>query len=80
MNISFTKEAVKALARMDGNTRKRIHTAINKIPVGDIKPMVGQIGRYRLRIGDWRILFGIENEDIVITDIGPRGQIYKGGH
>jgi len=79
MNISFTKDAVKALERMDARTQQRIRTAILTIPKGDIKPMEGQRGRYRLRVGSWRVLFGMVGEDIVISDIGPRGQIYKGG-
>jgi mRNA interferase RelE/StbE len=40
--------------------------------------MTGREG-YRLRIGDWRALYRIENDRLVIlvVDIGPRGDIYK---
>jgi mRNA interferase RelE/StbE len=45
-------------------------------PVGDIKPLTGQKG-YRLRVGHYRILFHIEENVIVVTNIEPRGQAYK---
>ena len=79
MNITYTKQATKTLARMDTRTRQRIRDAILTIPKGNIKPMEGQPGRYRLRVGGWRVLFGMDGDNIVIADVGPRGQIYKGG-
>lgn len=39
--------------------------------------MVGR-GGYRLRIGDYRALFDIIDNEIVVHEIGLRGQIYKG--
>jgi len=43
---------------------------------GDVKKLQGADG-YRLRIGDLRVLFVIENTTITIKDILPRGQAYK---
>lgn len=36
--------------------------------------------QYRLRVGDFRIIFTIDNGQYIICviDIGNRGQIYKG--
>ena len=39
--------------------------------------MAGRDG-YRLRIGGYRALFDITENEIVVYEIGPRGQIYKG--
>jgi len=36
-----------------------------------------KIGTYRFRIGDYRAIFDIEGEDIVILRIGHRKDIYK---
>ena len=39
--------------------------------------MAGKEG-FRLRIGKYRVLFGIKGDAIVVTDIDLRGKIYKG--
>lgn len=35
------------------------------------------MGAYRFRIGDYRIIFNIEGENIVILRVGHRKSIYK---
>ncbi len=32
---------------------------------------------YRLRVQDWRVIFHIEDDTLVVDDIGPRGAIYE---
>lgn len=41
--------------------------------------MAGSEGFYRLRVGDYRILYTVEEEIITVrvTDEGNRGDIYK---
>lgn len=84
--IEYSKDAVKFIKKQDINQKKRIRTAIDglkEIPMrGDIKPLEGyKDGRYRLRIGIYRIIFKIVDNDkieiIYIMDIGSRGDIYK---
>ena len=41
---------------MDSRTKQRMKTAIEGIPAGDIKPLKGNSGSYRLRVGGWRII------------------------
>ena len=45
----------------------------------DVKMMSGQIGCYRLRIGDWRVIFDRQDDIrvIAIEKIGSRGDVYK---
>ncbi len=57
VNIHYSKRSVKAINGMDKPTKHRIRFAIEAIPNGDIKPLKGLIGSYRLRVGDWRIIF-----------------------
>ncbi len=82
-NIVFTDEALKNLDNMD-------KTAIDRI-IKKLKWFVKQeklldfakrleydaIGQYRLRIGDYRVVFDNEKENIIILRIGHRSSIYK---
>lgn len=79
MEIRYSKAAVKAISGMDRPTKQRIKDGIEKLPQGDIKPLQGSNGSYRLRVGDWRILFSYPEHDIILIEkIGPRGGVYKG--
>lgn len=49
----------------------------NEIPFGDIKKLQGIENGYRLRVGNLRVLFSIEDDIIYIDNIIPRGQAYK---
>ena len=47
---------------------------------GDVKPLSGSVRLYRLRVGDWRIVFSYpDGNTVVIEKIAPRGEVYKGG-
>ena len=77
--IHYSKTAVKAIGEMDRPTKQRVKAAIEKLPEGDVKPLRGATGSYRLRVGDRRILFSYPEHDIILIEkIGPRGDIYKG--
>lgn len=78
MNIGFSKKCEKYL-QLSLPKRIAIHLPdrINQIPEGDIKPLSGGKGEYRLRIGKFRILFYIEAETVRIFEIDSRGDLYK---
>lgn len=79
MEINYSKAAVKVINSLDRPTKQRIRAAIEKIPEGDIKILQGSNGSYRLRVGNWRILFSYPAHDIILVEkIGPRGEVYKG--
>ena len=79
MKVEYAKVAVKVINSLDRPTKQRIRAAIEKLPEGDVRPLKGSSGSYRLRVGDWRILFSYPVQDtILIEKIGPRGEIYKG--
>lgn len=76
MTINYSKQALKFLAKQDAPTRRRIQDAITDLPAGDVKKLQGASG-YRLRVGDFRVLFDRDGNIIFIIKIGNRGQIYK---
>ncbi len=76
--IIYSKKAEKFLKKQDVPTRKRLVTAIGKLPQEEaIKKLQGTDG-YRLRVGDFRVIFDVNGIIIDIIEIGNRGQIYKG--
>lgn len=74
--IRYSKQAKKFLAKQERTVRRRIETAIQALPAGDVKKMKGQ-PYFRLRVGDFRILFDRDGAVILVVKIDNRGQIYK---
>lgn len=75
--LEYSKKSVKYINSNNKLTKKRLQEAIEKIPLGDIKKLQGIKNGYRLRVGDLRVLFTMENDNIYIDNIIPRGQAYK---
>jgi len=77
----------KYLDRLNATDRCRIEDAIEGLekepPQGDITPITGQPGTFRMRVGSYRAIFRYREDHIFITHIDPRGQVYnkknKGG-
>jgi mRNA interferase RelE/StbE len=81
MKVVLHPIAGKYLTRLDETVKERIKSALKGLehepPEGDIKPMVGQTEHYRLRIGNYRVLYRIKYDSIFVTHIEPRGQAYN---
>ena len=78
--IIFDKPAQKFIAKQPLAVRTRIIGAIKKLPnEGDRKMLKGHPGCYRLRVGDYRVIYTIENERLIIRiiNVGNRGDVYK---
>ena len=80
MRVELNNTAKKQYKRLNEPYKSRIAAAFDKLelepPEGDIKKLQGRDG-YRLVVGDYRILFDIENDRIDVFKIAPRGQVYK---
>jgi mRNA interferase RelE/StbE len=77
--IEFEKAAQKFLDKQDKENRIRLYKAIYKLPDGtDIKKLKG-CNLYRLRVGNYRILYSVDDAIRVITveNIDNRGDVYK---
>ncbi len=78
--INIAKKAQKFINKLDDAHQKRILNAIYRLPdTGDIKPMQGQPGLFRLRVGSYLILYTIDHGKLIIfvVDAGNRGDVYK---
>jgi len=81
LKITYTKQAVKALRKMQPKKAKSIANAIERIGNKDTKGLniIKREGYddYRLRLGDYRVIYTIEGVILAIIKIGPRGDVYK---
>lgn len=81
--IEIRKNALKFIQKQERKNQLRLLKGIYGLPhVGDIKKMSGYKSLYRLRIGDFRVLYEMDPQSkeltlIDITDIDSRGQVYK---
>lgn len=78
--IIIEKKAEKFILKQPKEQQLKILSAINKLPVsGDIKQLKGHPGIFRLRVGTYRILYAVDNGNLIIyiIDVGNRGDIYK---
>ena len=78
--IEINKPSYKFILKQDKTQQTRILNALNRLPdSGDIKPLQGSNGMYRLRVGDYRILYTVDHDvlTVYVIEIGNRGQIYK---
>lgn len=78
--IEIDKRVVKFISKQPKSQKERIFKAIYMLPgVGDIKAMRGYSGYYRLRVGDYRIIYTVDNDILVVRviEVGNRGDIYK---
>ena len=74
--VQYSKQALKFLNKQDMQTKRRIVNAINNLPSGDVKKLQ-DVNGYRLRVGDFRILFDRDGNITYIEKIDNRGQVYK---
>ena len=86
-SVEYTKDVIKDLKKLDNYTKQMIKIWIEKHLAGCENPrafgkaLKGNLqGRWRYRIGDYRLLCKIEDEKMVIVAItvGHRKEIYKG--
>ncbi|MCB8977814.1 MAG: type II toxin-antitoxin system RelE/ParE family toxin [Ardenticatenaceae bacterium] len=82
--VVFTSQAEENLAKLDKQIAQRILKKIRWLVenVGTItpEPLTGQFqGVYKLRVGDYRVLYTLEDEQnlIVIRLIKHRREVYK---
>ncbi len=81
--IAFSKQAARKLKKISANEagiiiKKIKELAKNPFDSPNIKKLTNHPG-FRLRVGDWRVIYTIENKKLIITviNIKTRGEAYK---
>jgi mRNA interferase RelE/StbE len=80
----YSRQAAKRLDALDRPTRQRIERRLDELEENPYDPRIakilkGQEGLRRSRVGDWRVLYIIQEKTktIFIVAIRPRGEAYR---
>jgi len=81
--LIYTQRAERDLAKLDTKTKERIGRTLLRFQEEPLKyaeklsdPILGS---YRFRIGDYRIICDIEENEVVVLRAGHRKEIYRRG-
>jgi mRNA interferase RelE/StbE len=83
-SVTYTADALKSLMRMDRTMARRIRAKVlaladdPRAPNNNVKKLTGIEG-YRLRIGDWRVIYTLKHEvlTVVVIRVGHRREVYE---
>jgi mRNA interferase RelE/StbE len=78
--LDFSEEAREELRALPREQRRRIGQRLDALQTdlqGDVKKLVGQEGKYRLRVGTYRVLFTLEKELIFVHGVKDRKDAYR---
>ena len=83
MTLRFTNAAFRQLSRFERNIQKRITEKLEFYCSQD-QPLQyaerlsdSRFGEWRFRIGEYRALFDVAEDEIVLLAIGHRREIYR---
>lgn len=78
--IKIERKALKFINKQPQDQKRRLLSAIYRLPEGsDITRLKANEELYRLRVGDYRIVYTVDNGQLIVyvIDAGNRGDIYK---
>ena len=85
--IFLSKTAASQLSKLETNTRERIKTCLYQLEDepfsrrsgADIKRLIttDEPPLFRLRVGDYRVIYFVVNDEIKVTEILHRSKGYK---
>lgn len=79
--VIYSRQANKSLERIPLNEAQRIRRKVLQYaadPASQANNIVRLQGRdgYKLRVGDWRVIFDEDDRVIAVENVGSRGSIY----
>jgi mRNA interferase RelE/StbE len=81
MKVRYRPAALADLKRLDPPVARRILLMIDRYAVtriGDVKRLQGATSEFRLRVGDWRVRFTVEEPDAMrILRVLHRSEAYR---
>jgi mRNA interferase RelE/StbE len=82
MEVEFTRSGERSFNQLPRDRQQQVLNRIEQVAGGgrgDVQRLAGESGLYRLRVGDYRVLFSIDEEAQLmrIELIRTRGDVYK---
>ena len=79
--LVYTHHAIRDLDELDASVKQRIGKTLLRYeqdPLKHAEPLKqSELGSYRFRIGDYRVVFDLERDQIIILRVGHRREIYR---
>lgn len=82
-SITYVPSAAKAIRKLERATARRLLAAIEALAL-DPRPagctqLRGGAGEFRIRVGDYRVVYDIDDEEIeiLVIRVGHRREVYR---
>ena len=78
--VEFKPKALKDLDSMQQDSARRVIEKIERLEhnlEGDVKRLTNFTPEYRLRVGDYRVLFEVEGNRIIVYRVRHRREVYR---
>ncbi|HEY5232842.1 MAG TPA: type II toxin-antitoxin system RelE/ParE family toxin [Verrucomicrobiae bacterium] len=78
--LAISEEAIEQLRALPREQRRRIGERLTRLQnglTGDVKKLSGKENKYRLRAGDFRILFTLAGGQISVYAVKDRKDVYE---
>jgi mRNA interferase RelE/StbE len=79
--LVYTQRALKDIKNIDPQVKQRVGQTLKRFESDPLKFAHKltdlRIGSYRFRIGEYRVIFDLEGEEIVVLRVGHRSDIYR---
>ena len=78
--LAITEKAKKEISRLPVAEIQKLDTKIQKLPHNPfpkgVRKLVGSKQTYRIRQGNYRILYEVEGDEIIVMSVGHRRDVY----
>ena len=79
--LIYTHRAIKGIDALEPTVKHRLGKTLLRYeqdPLRHAEPLKqSELGSYRFRIGDHRVIFDLVGEEIVVLRVGHRREIYR---
>ncbi len=79
--VFIERDALKSLKKLPDNVKGRIKETLRKLEYFpknlDVVKLSGTKRKYRIRVGNYRIIIELHKDEIYVIDILPRKDAYK---
>ncbi len=80
-DLVYTQRAIRDIEKLDLKIKERLGKALLRYKDDPLryaeKLTDSKLGTYRFRIGDYRVIFDIEDKEVIVLRVGHRKEIYK---